>query len=124
MKKDASAAKKDLANAGKEIVKNVKDTLETSTTADVEAKLEEVKKDGEAKMEEAKRGRGEGKKPQESGKPADKETKIDDKAKPQKLFINLPGAQYPLANQDEIAEEETQSLQQLLSSVFDGLFAQ
>jgi len=43
MKKDASAAKKDLANAGKEIVKNVKDTLETSTTADVEAKLEEVK---------------------------------------------------------------------------------
>jgi hypothetical protein len=76
-------------------------------------------------MEEIKRGMGESKKPQDSGKPADKETKIDDKAKPpQKLILNLPSAQSPLATQDEIAGEETSSsLQQLLSSVYDGLFA-
>lgn len=125
MKKDAKAAKKELETAGKKHLADVKDTVATAYKGTVQAKLDEIKKSAEDKMKSIKDGMGWRKKPQDSGKPADKETKIDDKPKPaQKLMLEWPGVLSPLVSEGELAEEQTSSLQQLLSSVFDGLFVQ
>jgi hypothetical protein len=54
----------------------------------------------------------------------DKETMIDDKpTKPAKLLMEWPNALTKLADDDEkILDIEAHSLQQLLASVFDGLW--
>lgn len=65
----------------------------------------------------------EDKPPKDKGKPADKETKIDDKSEPAKLLMEWPEVLNNLTDNEETQETHS-SLQSLLASVFDGLFAQ
>jgi Mg2+ and Co2+ transporter CorA len=53
----------------------------------------------------------------------EKETKINDKpTKPTKLMMEWPTAITALADDEESHADEAHSLQQLLASVFDGLW--
>ena len=82
MKKDAAAAKKEIEAAGKELVDKVKAVIASSSSADVQKGVDEIKKAAQDKIDQVKQA-------MDKNKP-DKETKIDDKNKPAKLLMEWP----------------------------------
>ena len=109
-KKMFNDRKKQMSSSSKDMVKALEQALKTADQNSIVSVLDSITEALFAMMGVA-------------DETEEKETKINDKpTKPTKLMMEWPTAITALADDEESHADEAHSLQQLLASVFDGLW--